>query len=146
MAITVNFKLNHSDERYITKNITTIKDGVTCDIYDPTNRVDPILFVDNADINISTCNYMEIPAFGRKYFITDIIGAAGKTLTIHGHVDVLSSFDAAIRNCDCTAARSTTDYNFYLQDNSRLFNTYTWNQYLDVGEVGSPNLLLITTA
>ena len=144
--VKVRFGTNHSDERYITKDTTLDNETwIDCDIFDPTNRLDPQIFVDTSKINLIDCNYMEIREFGRKYFITDIIGESGKIKTVFGHVDVLSTYDEAIRNCYCTATRSSSKYNFYLQDNSRIFNTYVRNQYKFIGDVGAPDSIILIT-
>lgn len=146
MSVHVKFGINYSDERYITKNTEMDDNWTECDIYEPTNRLNPQIFVDSSKINLTNCNYMEIQEFGRKYFITDITGEAGKIKTVFGHVDVLSSFDTAIRECYCTAARSTSDYNTYIQDNSRIFNVYPWNQYKNIGQdMGAPDTLILIT-
>lgn len=145
MAISVSIGTNNSDERFLTKNITWAHQNISCDVYDPTDRINPVILLDKDQVDLAGCNYMEIPEFGRKYFITNITSEAGNRTAIVGHVDVLSTYDAAIRNCECIAARSSSDYNFYLQDGSRLFNTYTWNQYISLGDVGAPSTLIITT-
>lgn len=151
MAISVDFGINTDDERVITKTIDWIKTNVSCDIFNPTDRLDPILMIKNEGtttntlFNIKECNYMNIEAFGRKYFITQIEGDAAKVLYVYGHVDVLGTYDEAIRACECTAARSTSHYNYYLQDNSRLFNTYVWNQYKHIGSVGAPDTIILIT-
>lgn len=152
MAITVEFYKNVSEERRLEKSLTLVKGGVNCDIFNPTDRLNPVLIIKNEGtttdtfFNIKECNYMYIEAFGRWYYITNIEGDAARRLYIYAHVDVLQTYKNQIKNCNCTAARSSSDYNFYLQDNARLFNAYTWNQYLDIGEVGEPSLLTIITA
>ena len=145
MAILVSIGTNNSDERFLTKNIQWAHQNISCDVYDPTDRINPVIILDKDQVDLAGCNYMEIPEFGRKYFITNITSEAGNRTAIAGHVDVLSTYDAAIRNCDCIAARSSSDYNFYLQDNARLFNTYTYNQYIDIGVLGEPDTICLFT-
>lgn len=145
MAINVKFGVNHSDDRFLTKNITWGDAAVPCDIYEKVDRINPVLKVDTSKVDLADTNYMEIPEFGRKYFITDITGDIGKTVYVHGHVDVLSTYDTQIRACKCIAARSTTQVNAFLQDNARLFNVYTWNQYLTLGDIGAPTALVVRT-
>lgn len=145
MAINVTFGVNHSDDRFLTKDVTYSANAVSCDVYERVDRINPILKVDKTQIDLSQTNYMSIPEFGRKYFITDITGDTGKTVYVHGHVDVLGTYDTQIRACKCIAARSTTQVNAFLQDNARLFNVYTWNQYRTLGDIGAPTALIVRT-
>lgn len=145
MAITVRFGTNKSDDRFLTKDITWNQEGISCDVFLPCDRINPVLFVDTSKVDLSDTNYMEITEFGRKYFITDITGDSGKTVNVVGHVDVLGTYDAAIRECPCIAARSTSHPNMFLQDELRLFNTYTLNQYITIGDIGEPQSIIIRT-
>lgn len=132
MSITVSLGTNNSDERYLTKNITWTQKNVQCDVYEPVDRLNPQIILDKDKVDLTNVNYMDIPEFGRKYFITNIVGEAGNKVSVYGHVDVLSTYDAQIRRCPLIAARSESHYNFYLQDERRLFNAYTWNQYITI--------------
>lgn len=145
MAIQVRFGTTTSDDRKLTKNVNWKQELFNCDVYVPTDRLNPVIIVDTSQVNLDGTNYMEIPEFGRKYFITSIVGDVGKTVNVAGHVDVLSTYDEAIRACPCIAARSSSHANMYLQDNARLFNTYTWNQYLTIGDLGEPEKLILRT-
>lgn len=144
MAHNIYFGSITKDNRYMTKDWTQ-GTPVSCDIYTPTDRINPVLIVDTSKVNLENTNYCEIPDFGRQYFITSIVPQAGKLVHVMCHVDVLGTYDAEIRNCNCIAERSTSTYNTFLQDNARLFNTYTWNQYISLEDVGSPSILLIST-
>ena len=144
MAINVKFGVNTSDDRKLTKNIRW-GPVIPCDVYVPTDRLNPVIIVDTSKVDLADTNYMEIPEFGRKYFITSIVGDIGKTVNVAGHVDVLGTYDTQIRTCPCIAARSSSHVNAYLQDNARLFNTYTWNQYITLGDIGAPSPIIIRT-
>lgn len=145
MSIRVRFGTTTSDDRKLTKTVQWTTDYFDCDVYAPTDRINPAIFVDTSRVDIENTNYMEIPEFGRKYFITSIVGDIGRTITVSGHVDVLGTYDQQIRACPCIAARSSSHVNAFLQDNSRLFNTYTWNQYLSLGDLGAPSPIIIRT-
>ena len=129
MSITVSLGTNNSDERYLTKSISwsSSATNISCDVYDPTDRINPIVLLDKDKVDLTNINYMEITEFGRKYFITNIVGAAGNRVELHGHVDVLSTYDASIRNCPFIGGRSTSLYNMYLEDQQRIFNAYIIN-------------------
>lgn len=132
MSIRVSLGINRSDERYLTKDVFPVEDNIECDVYEPVDRLNPQIILDKDRVDLTNINYMEIPEFGRKYFITNIVGEAGNKVSVYGHVDVLSTYDAQIRRCPLIAARSESHYNFYLQDERRLFNAYTWNQYITI--------------
>ena len=147
MAVNVNFGTTTKDIRWLDKAPTWAITNLACDIYDPVDRLNPVLVIDNnANFDISSCNYMEIPDFGRFYWITSVDGSAGHRLTVSGHVDVLMSYKDEIRACPCIAERSTSDYNFYLQDGRRLFNSYVYNDYHTIGiDIGAPDTVVLIT-
>lgn len=145
MAIQVRFGTTTSDDRKLTKTIAWKQGFFNCDVYVPTDRINPVIIVDTSKVNLDGTNYMEIPEFGRKYFITSIVGDTGHSVNVSGHVDVLGTYDEQIRSCPCIAARSSSHANMFLQDNSRLFNTYTWNQYISIGDIGAPSPIIIRT-
>lgn len=152
MAITVSLGTNNSDDRELTKDITWAAFGdpasteIKCDVYEPTDRINPVIILDQSKVDLTSVNYMYIPEFGRYYFITNIVGVAGGKKEVYGHVDVLYTYDTYIRNCRVIAERSTNQQNAYLHDDMRLFNTYVRNQYLNIGkEIGPPDYLYIIT-
>lgn len=146
MSISVNFYQNLSDNRYMDKNIQLLQENVSCDIYEPCDRLNPQLIIDKDLIDLVTCNYCVIPEFGRKYFITDIVPQAGNLVTLNCHVDVLGTYSDEIKHCQLIAARSSNQPNYYLQDDMRIFNTYTYNQYIDIGQdIGAPSSLILIT-
>lgn len=146
MSLSVNFYTNSSDNRSLSKNLAPVKAGVNCSIYGNIDRLNPALEIDKTDIDLRDCNYMEIPEFGRKYFITSIECDAGKTIIVHGHVDVLSTYAEQIKECPLIASRSSNLYNGYLIDERRQFENGVYNQYIHIGSF-SPHsqVVLITT-
>lgn len=148
MSITVSFYNNKSDNRYLTKDLALLAEDIQCSVYLPCDRLNPILILDKDTIQnvLTECNYCIIPEFGRKYFITDISGAAGNKVQLVCHVDVLGTYDEEIRYCPVIAARSSNQPNYYLEDDMRLFNTYVQTQYLDVGSpIGQPDTIVLIT-
>lgn len=146
MSIKVSWGINRSDERYLTKDVFYIEENIECDVYEPVDRINPRIILDKDRVDLTNVNYMYIPEFGRKYFITSIVGEAGNKVSVYGHVDVLSTYDAQIRRCPLIAERSTNKYNFYLHDNKRINNTYVYNQYITLGDdLGDPDVLYIIT-
>lgn len=146
MSISVSFYNNLSDNRYLTKNLTQIAENITCDIYNPTEIIDPTLLIDIDVVDFAIVNYCIIAGFNRKYFITNVSPVSGKRLAVQCHVDVLGTYDEELRQCPLIAARSSNQPNYYLQDDMRIFNTYTYNQYIDIGtDIGAPSQLVIIT-
>ena len=147
MSITVSLGTNNSDNRELTKDITwsLSATNLTCDVYLPTDRLNPIVLLDKDKVDLTNINYMYIPEFGRYYFITNIVGAAGNRVELHGHVDVLFTYDAQIRSCYVVAERSTNQQQAYLHDGMRLFETYARNQYVHIGDVGAPDIMYLIT-
>ena len=152
MSIKVSLGTNNSDDRELTKDITWAAVGdpasteIDCDVYNPVDRLNPIILLSKDKVDLTNINYMYIPEFGRYYFITNIIGASGNRAEVHGHVDVLMSFDAQIRESHVIAERSTSNYNFFLHDNLRLNNSYLINQYVNIGQdIGQPDMIYLIT-
>lgn len=152
MAITVSFYKNESDNRCMDKTLIEVVENISCDIYDPTDVVNPVLVIDTNTIDPAVVNYCSIFEFSRQYFITDIIPTSAERLEIHCHVDVLSTYQDKIRDCPLIAARSTNMPNYYLHDDMRLFNSYALNQYIDIGstevpqgDIGAPSTLILMT-
>ena len=146
MAISVSFGKITEDNRFITKTPAWKVQNVSCDVFGGVDRINPAILVDTSRVDLNDTNYMYIPEFGRYYFITSIVGDAGASVVVNGHVDVLMSFDADIRKCKCIAGRSTSNYQFYLQDNRRIFYPYPYNEYRKIGEpIGEPNTLVLIT-
>ena len=88
----------------------TLRDG--CSIIDPV-----VLIEDTVGLGqLNVANYMEIPEFGRKYFIGDIVSVRSGLVQISGHVDVLSSFTGDLLLNKGIIFRQENDWNLYLND------------------------------
>lgn len=148
MSIHVALGTNNSDNRYLVKDVDW-KEGSTniaCDVYNPTDRINPVILLDKEKVKLDNINYMRIPEFGRYYFITAIVGASGNRVEVHGHVDVLMTYAEQIKRCSVIAARSTNKPNMYLHDDMRLNNVYLYNQYVNIGDdLGQPNIIYLMT-
>lgn len=103
--MTITFYKISDDKRQVTKtlnNTTKIKDSTgviktDCSIMEP--RIEMTY-----DAQLITANYMYIPDFGRYYFI-DRIDTGAQRLYIQGHIDVLQTYSAQIKELDCIVAR-----------------------------------------
>lgn len=147
MAVKVNFYENVSDNRCLHKNIIQVSQAdILCDIYEPCDILNPVLIVDIDQLDYANVNYCIIEEFNRRYFITSVVPTSAKRLELTCHVDVLSTYEEQIRDCELIAARSTNNVNYYLHDDLRYFNSYVVNQYIDVGtDIGAPSSLILIT-
>ena len=76
-----------------------------------------ILVEDTVGLGVlNVANYMEIPEFGRKYFIGDIVSIRTGLVEISAHVDVLSSFVGDLYLNKGIVFRQEKDNNLYLND------------------------------
>lgn len=110
---------NKSDADHLDKDITDIHDLVgifreDCTIEDPV-----VLLEGNPDLLVGV-NYFSIPKFNRSYFLTGQRIVRTNLIEITGHVDVLSSFKAYIRQQTAIVKRQETNkaYNLYIDDSS----------------------------
>lgn len=114
-GVTVKLYNNASDNRVVHKAITQIGNDRTCQITENCDVTNPriILNMNSGDIS---ANYMYIADFNRYYYITGINILNGNQTEITGHCDVLMSFWTYIKNCQCTAGRSSSNFDDYLDD------------------------------
>lgn len=126
MSFTVDLQKNSSEKNALTKDISTVL-SLSGTLRSETSIMDPVILI-NCDLAAVTyCNYMSIPAFGRSYFITNIRSIREGLVEFSGHVDVLSSFQNAIRANSAIIKRQENDWNLYLDDGS--FRVYQ-NQFI----------------
>lgn len=124
----VTFYKNNSDKRVITKTLTGATTASGVSLYDSTSVTAPVLKMSGGASKIANFNYVYISDFWRYYYITDFTVENGYIL-ISCKVDVLMSYATSIKECDCIAKRSASDYNFYLND--ERFLTYQYDkQYI----------------
>ena len=103
--MTITFYRITDDKKQVSKTLnstTKIKDSTgviktDCSVMEPRLEME-------YDIALITANYMYIPDFGRYYFI-DRIDTGAQRLFIQGHIDVLQTYSAQIRNLTCVIER-----------------------------------------
>lgn len=116
----VSLYQNISENYRITKSLIG-KYTESCTLKDECSIENPVLLISNAN-NLTDCNYMYIPDFGRYYFITDIVSVRNGLWEISGHVDVLMTYANEIKACQATFKRQEHLFNMYLDDPE--FKTY----------------------
>lgn len=108
---------NNSEKNKLDKDITNIVtlNGV---LKNETSIINPVILIEGDISAFTNCNYMTIPVFGRKYFITNIRSIRNNLFEISAHVDVLSSFATQIRSNTAIIHRQENRWNLYLNDGS----------------------------
>lgn len=110
----ISLKTNSSPKNAINKTLTngasyegTLKEG--------SSITDPVILVQSA--TMPGGNYAEIEAFGRFYFIKDIVNTNTDLWEIHLHSDPLYTFREAIMHAPCIITKTASnDFNLYLPD------------------------------
>lgn len=110
---------------------------------DESSVIDPVIRIEKTNPAAYNYNYMYIAAFGRFYYINNIIHIREKIWEIHAHVDVLYTWGASIRASEVVIDKTSSfdDANLYLDDgsfvmDSRKYNTVTSfpNGFNDAGQ------------
>lgn len=115
--MTIKFYKNLSDKHEVDKRITQVGSDVTGTLRNDSPIIDPVILIEDfTSFNPATCNYAYIEAFGRYYYITEIILTTDKLYEIHMHVDVLMSFKSGIRSNRAVIARQQNLTDLYLND------------------------------
>lgn len=121
MSIQVSLQLNASERIKVDKDLTTIFTA-DCILLEPTSLIDPVFKLRGSLADLAECNYFTVPAFKRSYFLSNPISLANDYIQFSGHVDVISSWKAAIRSNEAILAKSENHWNLYLNDGS--FHVY----------------------
>lgn len=106
---------NASDNRVVHKSISQIGGQRLCQVTENCDITNPRIILNMLPADIHA-NYMYIPDFGRYYYITEITILNGNQTEITGHCDVLMSFWNNFKNSQCTAGRSSSNYDDYIDD------------------------------
>ena len=116
---------NGSGRNVLNKNLTQISGGITGTIKDESDVVNPSIILSKDVINLYDFNYFYLSDFNRYYYVTEKTVEHGRTI-IHGHVDVLMSFNTEIKNLNVIASRvSNKNYvDFYQVDSEISFKNY----------------------
>lgn len=117
MSFAVTLQTNSSPRNQLDKSLSNVL-AVNGNLKEDSSVVDPIILVQAPLSAIVNANYMTIPAFGRSYFITDMISVRNSLVEIHAHCDVLTTYASAIRGNEAIIYRQENDWNLYLDDGS----------------------------
>lgn len=130
MSFTIKLQNNHSSKNRIGKDINDIRE-LSGTLRDDCSIINPKILIRMDDVgDLKNCNYMTIPEFGRKYFVTDIRSVTHNMIEVSGHVDVLETYKDEIDKNTAIIARSSqkgTFANTYLEDNELATYQDTYN-------------------
>lgn len=110
--------VNASDEHVLDKSITKVHDNINVVLKDDTNMINPVIIVSGS--LAPSYNYVYLTDFNRYYYVRDITYSQQRYY-IALEVDVLMSFNAAIKSLEVIANRSSSRFNVYQPDNSIPF-------------------------
>lgn len=125
MSFHVLLQYTPSENNRVTKEITTVQD-LTGNLRNESSVLTPVIRIDITGMdtdNLFTCNYMTINKFNRKYFITDIRVIRTNIIEVSGRVDVLSTYDATLRQLGAIVTKQENNWNLYLDDGTfKVYN------------------------
>lgn len=117
MAFTITLYENASEDNRVTKALTQ-RLSINGTLKENTSIINPAILIRATMAQITQCNYFHIPAFGRYYFLRDVISRTNNLVEIQGHVDVLQSFQAQIKGNRAVISAQENNWNLYLNDGS----------------------------
>ena len=113
----MSFKINlftFAKDSNSTKQPTGTGTELNCNILTPADITAPVVEIAASDP--TAYNYAYISDFGRYYYITGIESVRTGLVRVYMHVDVLKSFDSAIRANNALIDKQNTAGNVYLND------------------------------
>lgn len=138
-----------SEKSALTKTMESGSKSFSGTLINNSDIINPQVVLHVAADDIAKYNYMDISAFGRKYFITNITSLNANTSVVSGHVDVLSTYATDIRKLKALVARQENKYNYYLEDNLFKVDSRTIIQTLSFDSGGyfteAPSAVLVVT-
>lgn len=117
MAFQIKLQTNNSEPNKVTKDLTDLL-TLTGELKQECSILDPIILIACDLADVTGCNYMSIPAFGRMYFVNNIRSIRNGLVEFSAHVDVLSTYADAIKANSAIIRRQANRWNLYLNDGS----------------------------
>lgn len=117
MSFNIVLQTNKSDDRVVTKTLTTIT-TLSGTLKASTSLIDPVIIIETSSANVANLNYITISDFKRSYFVKDIKSVKNGFWELTCHVDVISSFASEIKANTAIVNRQENKWNLYLNDDS----------------------------
>ena len=117
MSFSIVLKRNNSPSNFVSKSTSDVA-TVTGVLRSGASILDPVILIetDTPATVISSANYAYIEVFSRYYYITNVKSDANGLWIVSMHVDVLMTYESAIRAQDAIVRRQERVYNMYLDD------------------------------
>lgn len=141
MSMTITFGTTSDPKNKLNKTYKSSV-SITGNLKDDTSVVNPIILVNASLATLSGCNYMYIASFGRYYYITDVVSKGANLVEVHGHCDVLKSFNSQIRACTGYVSRTNTGNSYISDDMKALTNKPTVTYVNATGQFGYSGFVL----
>lgn len=117
MSFSCTLYKTKSEKTALTKTMESGSKSYSGTLLNNSNVVDPSVLLHVGADTIAKFNYMDIPDFGRKYFITEITALTTDTCMVTAHCDVLSTYASEIRGNSGIVGRATNMWHKYMNDN-----------------------------
>lgn len=121
---------NHSDERYVSKDLSSIGTYNNLVFKDDEDLVTPTFKVTDSNFS-EECNYIYVRELGRYYYIRSR-RFSRQCLFLECQVDVLMSFRNEIHDMTGIISRNERLYNLYLNDDKMEMLNYPFYQTLNM--------------
>lgn len=105
MSFTITLYHNKSEDNRLDKNLELIGEFQGT-LRDSSSLIDPVILFDSNISDLKKVNYMYIENFGRYYFVKNITSVRSYLVQLDCHVDVLSTYKAAIRGNNAIIRRN----------------------------------------
>lgn len=131
---------NMSDTNVLTKNLNYISTK-SCTLKENTSIQQPTIILDVDSDTLAGANYFYIPDLNRYYYIQDATLMTGSRWQVTGRVDVLMSFNEAIKNLVCIVDKQAhiDNASLYIDDGDYVMENKMFNEVINF-----PNSLLTT--
>lgn len=111
----ITFYNTASENERVTKVLTQVL-SLNGTLREESDVMSPSIVV-QADTSLLSCNYAYITEFGRYYFIDNITSIRNGIWLVKMHIDVLMTYDSAIRGLYAVVVRQESKQSSYLIDN-----------------------------
>lgn len=141
--MTVQFFNNTSDNRKMSKNITSL-DSANCQLKESCSLLRPsVILARSSLLRYAECNYMYIPKFHRYYY-ANVTAMAGDMLEISGNVDVLMTYANQLRALNVTIVRQENLFNDYFVDQQLPIRQTKTIQFAKIGTYNAGTGMYLT--
>lgn len=128
MSMTITFGTTSDAKNKLNKSYTSSL-SLNGNLKDDTSVVDPIILVNASLSTLAGCNYMYVASFHRYYYITDVVSKGANLVEVHGHCDVLKTYNSQIRACGGYVSRQATGDDMICDGMKALSNQPTTTCY-----------------